>query len=161
MFNGLGNPNNDRFAAALYGQQPLQSGLNLKEPPKSAFSKKAFGKIVDGEIVSEKAVAPKNDDNHSNQKDTHDSLAYTHAYAAAVREQVRAKTSDGVARANMTDLNQPITQKQFLALNTKLDSIGNKLDQLLGSKAANTEQWNLQKASLIDNSIGNTELGMA
>jgi hypothetical protein len=80
-------------------------------------------------------------------------------------QQVRASaTEQGVARANMIDLNQPMTQAQFQALNKKLDTIGGKLDQLnslLGSKSVNTEAWNLQRASLIDNPDGNTEIGMA
>ena len=151
--------------------EPVQSGLILQKPPKENFSKKRFGDFVEGEIVSDTRVTSRNSGNNSNQQeientnDTRERLAYTSAYANSVREQVRASaTEQGVARANMIDLNQPITQQQFLALNRKLDTIGGKLDQLnslLGSKSVNTEASNLRRTSLIDNPDGNTEIGMA
>lgn len=164
MVYGLGNPNNfDNWPVNLRGQeksQALVSGLYLQTPPKAKYRNgQGFGEIVEGQIVTERDGS-KGKKNNSNQQETdHASdstnrLAYMNAYANSVRESVKGQTT---VRANMSNLDQPITQQQLQALNTKLDSIGNKLDQLLGSK----EQWNLQRAILIDNSFGNTELGMA
>ena len=157
-------------------QEPINPGLILQTPPKAKYSQKSFGDIVEGQIVEGNYVADRDSHsqskkNNSNQQGTNNSnaskeqMAYTNAYASSVREQIRnTTTQQDISRVNMTDLNQPITQKQFLALNQKLDTIGSKLDQLnslLGSKSANTEAWNLKKASLIDNSHGNTEIDIA
>lgn len=161
------NQSNDRTGR----YQPVQSGLILQKPPKENFSKKRFGDFVEGEIVSEQRVASRNNSKNStsqeaqNKQDTRERLAYTSAYANSVREQVRASaTEQGIARANMIDPNQPITQGQLQALNKKLDTIGGKLDQLnslLGNKSANTEAWNLKKSLLTDNPHGNSELDVA
>lgn len=173
MVNGLGTPNNNRFSAALYGQQQYPDGLILQTPPKAKFSQKSFGDIVEGQIVSDRNSSSQGKKNNSNQQDTNstnasrDHLAYTNAYAGFVKAQVRASTTEqNISRANMTELNlnQPITQKQFLALNQKLDTIGGKLDQLnslLGFKSTNTEALNLKKASLIDNQYGNSQIDIA
>ncbi len=163
MVYGLGNPNNfDNWPINLRGpekSQPIESGLYLQSPPPFTQNvRKRFGEIVEGEILPNNRKSNSNQQETDNADDSKNRLAYTSAYANSVRAKIN---EDVVARVNMNNLDQPITQKQLLALNNKLDSIGDKLDQLLGSKTANTEQWNLKKASLQDNSYGNSEIDVA
>ncbi len=162
MVSGLGNPNNNNFYLALYGQrQQRPDGLFLQQPPKAKQSQKAFGEIVDGEIVAENTNSKSEPKNNSTNKSQTETLS---AYANSVRESIRGR-DQVISRSDMRDLDQPITQRQYAQLNKRLSGIEqelSKLNTLLGSKSAMNapEMRNLRNSTMIDNLYGNSELGL-